>query len=237
MEKMAAVFPVLDGKDASEPARVIREQTDDYRESRQRLGINLERAYEQLTPMGRIVVAYVESESPFPQVMGRLIQSELSIDREFLSAIKDVHGFDPVQSTPGNPPELLADWVDTEVSERRNGLAFCAPVRSGATEAGRAFAEEAYENRRSELTASRRGAGLTRELVMLNHTPAGEFICVYIEGDDPVEGNRRFAESQSAYDIWFKDECKRIFPPQVDFNQPLPPITEIFDSTQLLTAS
>lgn len=90
--------------------------------------------------------------------------------------------------------------------------------------------------RRDELTASRRRQGVTRELVTLNHTPMGDFICVYVEGDDPVEGNRRFAESRDEFDVWFKDSCKEIFPPEVDFNEPVPPVTQLFDSEEVLVA-
>jgi len=65
----------------------------------------------------------------------------------------------------------------------------------------------------------------------------GDVICVYIEGDDPVASNRRFAESSDAFDVWFKDRCKEIFPPEIDFNDPVPQVSEIFDSQTLLVAS
>ena len=84
-----------------------------------------------------------------------------------------------------------------------------------------------------------RKAGLTpetHEFVFLNHTPMGDVLCVYFEGDDPVESNRRLAASRSDYDVWFKERCKEIFPPEIDVNQPLPPITQIFDSQEILVA-
>ena len=145
-------------------------------------------------------------------------------------------GFDATQPPPGEPPELLADWMDETRTARGRGLAFCAPVRPGATEKGRAFAHQAYEARRDELAASRRAQGVTREVVTLNHTPMGDVVCVYVEGDDPVQGNKQFAESRSEFDVWFKDRCKEIFPPEVDFNEPLPAIAEIFDSQDVLVA-
>ena len=89
--------------------------------------------------------------------------------------------------------------------------------------------------RRDSVCSSRRQLGITRESVMLNHTPMGDVICVYLEGDDPAAGNVRFAASRSDYDTWFKDQCAEIFVPEIDFNQPVPPVTEIFDSEGRLT--
>jgi hypothetical protein len=34
--------------------------------------------------------------------------------------------------------------------------------------------------------------------------------------------------------VWFKGECANVFPPEVDFNQPVPPVTPIFDSKDIL---
>jgi len=123
----------------------------------------------------------------------------------------------------------LADWVDNAVTDRKRGLAFFAPIRPDAAEAGRRFAQEAYVDRRDEFAASRRQVGLTQETVTLNHTSIGDVVCVYIEGDDPVEGNRRFAESRSDYDVWFKNQTASIFVPEIDLNRPAPPVTQISD--------
>jgi hypothetical protein len=236
MEKVAALFPVLPGKDARDVARIFEGRDEEYRESRRRHGVHMERVFEQVTPMGTFLIAYLESDRPFGETNAALAQSDLQIDKDFLQAIKEVHGFDATQPPPGEPPELLGDWVDDSVSSRKRGLAFCAPVRPGAEEIGRAFAKEAFETRRAEHTASRRALGVTHETVVLNHGPMGDVVCVYLEGDDPVEGNRRFAESRSDYDVWFKEECKKVFPPEIDFNQPLPPISPIFDSQEVLVA-
>ena len=233
MEKTAAVFPVLPGKDPLGPARMFEEQPDAYRKSRDRMGVRFERAYLMETPQGNFVVAYLESDRSFGETIGGLATSDLEIDKEFARHIKDIHGVDLTQPSPGEPPEILGDFVDPLVTTRKRGLAFCAPVMPGAEEKGRAFAKEAFEARRQEHTESRRKLGISREVVVLNHTPHGDVVAVYLEGDDPAEGNRKFAESRSEYDVWFKDRCKEIFPPEVDFNQPVPPIKEIFDSERV----
>ena len=236
IEKLVALFPVLRGQDSRSVAAILKARPDEYSEARRRQGIHMERVYEQATPMGTFVIAYLESDRPFAETTAAMNRSDLSIDADFIRAIKEVHGFDATQPPPGEPPELLADWVDETVTTRKRGHAFCAPVMPGATERGRAFAREAYETRRDELTASRRAQGGSREVVTLNHLPMGDVICVYIEGDDPIEGNKQFAASRSDFDVWFKERCREIFPPEVDFNQPLPAIEEIFDSQGVLVA-
>jgi hypothetical protein len=236
MYKLAAVYPVLPGKDVRTVADMLRERPSEYAESRRGAGVQLERGYEQETPMGTFFISYIETERPFPEVAADIARSDLAIDRDFAAAVKEVHGVDITQPLPGEPPEMLGDWEDETVTARRRGLAFCVPVRPGATDLVRAFCAEAYQTRRDEFAASRRPIGGNRESVFLNHTPSGDIVAAYIEGNDPVEENRKFAESRSPFDVWFKEECKRFFPPDVDFNQPLPPITEVFDSQEILVA-
>ena len=71
-------------------------------------------------------------------------------------------------------------------------------------------------------------------MVTLVQSPMGPMIAVYLEGGDPVAGNAAFAASQSTFDRWFKDQCKLIFPPQIDFDKPLPAIEPFFDSAEVL---
>lgn len=236
MYKTAAAFPVLPGKDAKQVAAVLRGDPGGYIESRRRAGVHFERAYEMPTPMGTFLISYIESDGPFAESAAAAAQSDLPVDRAFVAAIKDVHGIDITVPAPGPPPEVLGDWVDETVTTRKRGLAFCAPVAPGQDEFGRSVSKEAYETRRDELTASRRAQGVSREIVVLNHTPAGDVAAVYFEADDPVEANRRFTESQAPYDVWFREQLSRIFPPEVDLSRPLPPITEVFDSQEFLVA-
>jgi hypothetical protein len=119
--------------------------------------------------------------------------------------------------------------VDPLVTVRRRGLAFVAPLLPGKADAGKAWAREAYVTRGDEFAQSRRPLGVNVELVTLNQTPMGDFAAVYIEGNDPVEANRLFAASRTPYDVWFKESIKALFPPEIDFNQPLPPIEQVFD--------
>jgi hypothetical protein len=89
MEKVAVLFPVVPGKDARDVARVFDGRAEEYAESRRRLGMHVERAYQQDTPMGTFVVVYVESDRPFLKGLGRIAESDLGIDRDFLQAVKE----------------------------------------------------------------------------------------------------------------------------------------------------
>src|SRR5579859_5168421 len=170
MYKTAMAFPVLAGKDASQVAAVLKGDPTGYAESRRRAGVRLERAYEMPTPMGTFLISYIESDGPFAAAAAATAQSDLPIDRAFVAAVKDVHGIDITVPPPGPPPEVLAEWADETVTERKRGLAFCAPVAPGQTDFARAACKEAYETRRDELTESRRAQGISRDIVVLNRS-------------------------------------------------------------------
>jgi hypothetical protein len=222
-------LPVLPGTDPLEIPRRLRARMPEYEESSKHAGVTMDRAFLQPTPMGDFVVLYYEGELDFPAFAEAQLTSGLAIDRDLTEWVKENSGIDFTEPPPGPPPELIAEWADSDVSTRKPGLAFCAPLAPGQTDAARRFAQEAFVNRVNERTASRRAVGVSRESVFLNSTPAGDIVCVYLEGADPAEGNRRFAASQSPYDAWFKAECLKVFAPGIDFNEPLPPIQTIWD--------
>jgi hypothetical protein len=55
----------------------------------------------------------------------------------------------------------------------------------------------------------------------------GDFLVVYLEGDDPVAGNHAFATSTHPFDIWFRGRASEIL--GIDFTQPLPSIEPLWD--------
>lgn len=109
-------------------------------------------------------------------------------------------------------------------------MAFAAPLIPEKLGHAVEWADEAFNKRRNELTRSWREIGWNRAVVTLVRTPAGPVFAVYLEGADPFEADRRFAASADPFASWFKAQLKVIFLPYVDFDQPVPGITEIFDS-------
>jgi hypothetical protein len=237
MPRYVLPFPVVAGKtdaDVKAAGEHFRSKPSEYKESRTRAGITVERTYLQKTPMGSFVVAYIEGSKSYADTLPALLDPSLEINRFFANFIKEVHGFDATQPPPGPPPETIAEWSDPAVTTRKKGLAFCAPGIPGKEEHGKAFAKEAFVIKAKEFTDSRRALKENLEVVSLTASPMGPIICVYVEGDDPVEANRKFAASQSAFDRWFKDECRNIFLPMINFDEPVGPVEEFFDSTALL---
>jgi hypothetical protein len=227
------VYPVLPGKESTirDIAAALKSRQSEYQQSRQRGGVRFERAYLQRNPDGTsLVVAYLEADRSFREVMASLLSSDIPLDREFIEKNSEATGIDFSAGPQGPDPELVGQWAAAQSGSRRKGFAFAAPLLPGKTDAARQFAHEAYVTRVNEMAESRGEKGLTREEVFLNQTPMGDLVVVYIEGDDPVEGNRQFAASNSAFDRWFKDQCKQIFPPYVNFDQPVPATEEFFSS-------
>ena len=229
MHRFAFAVPELPGKDARSIPAFVKSRFEEYVASRKRLGITMERVYRMQTPMGAFAIAYLETARPFTDSFKAMVTSNDPFDKEFARRLADVHGMDPTSPPPGGGPELLADWWDADVKERRRGLAFVVPVVPGKTAEGRRFATTALRDRVKEFAASRRALGQNAEAIFLNATPQGDFVCVYLEGRDPAQANREFAASRGAFDVWFKGECRKVFPANIDFDQPLPPIEQIHD--------
>ena len=235
MSRMALTFPVLPGKDGRDIANELKSRPREYEESRRRIGITMERAYLQHTPMGDYVTAYLEGEGDVLEAFAKLASSDLEIDRYMTKAAKEIHGADFSKPLPGPAPETVAAWIDPAAKGRGRGMALCAPLTPGQTERARAFVDDAYH--RDEFTASRRRLNVSEELLTLQSTPQGDIVGIYIEGDDPVKGNAGFAASQDPFDLWFKEELTKIFPPAVDFSKPVEGVEEIFDSTKVADLS
>ena len=229
MPRFVFAVPVLPGRNGRDVPRVFEGRMAEYEQSRAGARITMERVYEQPTPMGTFSVVYIESETAFAEGMRAMATSGLAIDRDFLAAIAEVHGADPAMMAAAPPPEVIAEWGDPEVTVRRRGLAFAFPLLPGRGDDARAFGREAFVTRGDELVESRRALGQCLEVVTLNQTPNGDLVCVYLEGNDPVEANRDFAASQRPYDVWFKQQLAPLTPPQIDFNQPIPTVEQIWD--------
>jgi hypothetical protein len=193
--------------------------------------VTLERAFLQQSPDGSsLVVAYLEGDRSFGEMMGVLVNSDIPLDKYFIEKNAEATGVDFAAGPQGPDPELVGEWAAPGASGQGRGFAFAAPLQPGKADAARAFAREAYTTRQAELAESRSSKGLTREQIFLNQTPAGDLVVVYLEGADPVDGNRQFAASNTPFDRWFKDESKKIFPGFVNFDQPVPANEEIFSS-------
>jgi hypothetical protein len=235
MAKFGFAVPILPGKEdlaAKVSIEEIRQRMAEYEQSRRHAGITMERVYLQRNPDGsNLLVVYVEAAGGLADVTRAFATSESEFDRWFFEVNQEISGID-FRQPRGDGPEHLASWEDTTIASRGTGLGFAAPALPGKTEAGRAWAREAFQARRDELTESRRALRQTREEVFLNTTPEGDVVVVYLEGEDPVRANRGFAASDAPYDRWFKDSLRELFPPFIDFDQPVPANETVWDWSQ-----
>ncbi|MGH3428147.1 MAG: hypothetical protein ACRDQZ_11380 [Mycobacteriales bacterium] len=235
MARGALAFPVPSGKteaDIRSIANAFKADPKGYWESRQSIGCTMERAYWQQTPMGDFVVAYLESSAgSVAEAFGRAAADETPMGKFFRTQVLAVHGIDITQPPPGPPPEVVAQWSDPMVTKRGKGFAFGAPLIPEMESYAREWAADAFA--REGMTESRRALKGCLEIVTLIPTPQGPIVAVYVEGEDPVAANAGFAASTSDFDMWFKENLAKIFPPFIDFSQPVPGVTEIFDSESI----
>jgi hypothetical protein len=232
MAKFGFAVPILWGKEdlaTKHSIEEIRQRMPEYEESRRHAGVTMERVYAQRNPDGSTMfVVYVEAAGGLAEVTRAFTTSGSDFDRWFFDINQEISGIDFRQPPPGGGPEHIASWEDAR-GRRGKGLAFAIPLQPGKAGAMRAWAQEAFEARRVELTQSRQALGQTREEVFLNPTPEGQVAVAYLEGEDPVRANREFAASAAPYDRWFKDSLKDLVPPFIDFDQPVPDNETVWD--------
>jgi hypothetical protein len=89
-------------------------------------------------------------------------------------------------------------------------VAFCVPIIPGKEETDRKGFEEAAGPRREEFDASRRRAGITREMVWHQATPDGTVAVVYLEADDIPASMQALATSDDPFDRWFRELLKEV---------------------------
>ena len=84
-------------------------------------------------------------------------------------------------------------------------VAFCAPILPGKEEIDRKGFEEVLGTRREEYDASRRRAGITREMVWHQETPDGTVAVVYLEAGDIQTSMQSLASSDDPFDEWLAE--------------------------------
>lgn len=235
MARAVLPFPVLPGKTEADIRSItdrFAAEPEAYRQSRQGAGVTMERVYWQHTPMGDFVVAYVESSSSYAETMAAVARDNSELGRFFAEKVREIHGIDITQPPQGPEPEIVAQWSDPNATRRGRGFAFCAPLLPDQLERARGWGRETFSS--PDMTRTRRDLRENIEIVMLHQTPQGPVTGVYLEGEDPAAANRDFAASQDPFNVAFKDMLRQIYPPFIDFTQPVPGITEIFDSEAVL---
>jgi hypothetical protein len=108
-------------------------------------------------------------------------------------------------------------------------VAFCAPILPGKEETDRKGFDEVLGPRREEYDASRRRAGITREMVWHQATPDGTVAVVYLEADDIPTSMQSMATSDDPFDEWFRELVKEVH--GIDMSESGPPPELLLEAT------
>ena len=90
-------------------------------------------------------------------------------------------------------------------------VAFAVPLLSGQTEADRIALASCRDGARKEAHQdARRRAGIIREAVWIQSTPAGEVVVIYLEADDLDAAFTILGTSAEPFDRWFRDHVRQV---------------------------
>ena len=106
-------------------------------------------------------------------------------------------------------------------------LAFAVPILPGKTEDDRAAMASLLNEHKDDHAASRARAGITREAVWIQSTPAGDMAVVVLEGDDIGAAMETFGTSQEPFDAWFRQTIQEVH--GIDLTQGFPPPDQVVD--------
>lgn len=107
-------------------------------------------------------------------------------------------------------------------------IAFAIPVLPGQTDLDRRTMSACWHGERSEQhAASRRRHGITRESVWIQATPNGDVAVVVIEAQDIAAALGRLADSDSEFDVWFRDHIRDVH--GIDLQAGLAPTEQVLD--------
>lgn len=102
-------------------------------------------------------------------------------------------------------------------------IGFIAPLLPGKTETDRAAMTACWRgDRKDAYRASRQRAGITREAIFIQSTPAGDVAVVYWDADDIDAAFKHIATSDDAFDRWFRDHVREVHGMNVEDGFPPP---------------
>jgi len=87
-------------------------------------------------------------------------------------------------------------------------VAFSAPILPGQTEQWKKFISEIQGARKKDFSESRKKFDV-HERTFLQQTPHGDVVIVTLEGEDPVGGFIKFAQSENEFTKWFVNEVRK----------------------------
>ncbi len=224
MKSLGFTAPILPGK-ADIFRRFAKEvagpRSKDMGESRRSKGVTRETTWLQSTPMGDILLVYLEGDDVL-KANREFAASKTPFDRWFKEMALEPTGIDYNQPLPEGLAEPL---FETPMVGHKPSLAIGLPILPGKTPEFKQWAKNQVGSRRNEFDDFMRRANIARACVYLVHAPQGDFAIQYSEGDNQPATYRYFAQSQHPFDKWNREQLSALH--GVDFSQPLPPFPEL----------
>jgi hypothetical protein len=228
MTSLAMALPVQPGKADQLRAttnELLGARRQEFEESEKRIGITRECQYLQPTPMGDLLVVWVEG-GDVVAALAAFGQSYEPVDAWWKEQILEVTGID-LNQPPQAMPEVVLDWsaADAATGERRSSLAMAMPVQPGKADRLRAMRDELVGARRQQWEESERRLGIPREGWYLQPSPMGDLFLLWAESDDITAAFTSFIQSREPFDVWFKEQMRDIT--DIDLNEPPPGVPEV----------
>jgi hypothetical protein len=130
--------------------------------------------------------------------------------------------------TPGLRTMLASSATTPRRGTDMPAIAFAAPLLPGKTETDRlAMASCGHGERQAAYEDSRRRAGITKEAVWIQATPAGDLAVVYLEADDLGAALKLLGSSDEPFDRWFRDHVRDVH--GISLADGFPPPEQILD--------
>lgn len=112
MASYAFALPIVPGQEDANrhfAEELMGPRRAEFEASRRRMGIAVERVWQQPTPQGTISVVYLEGDD-LGKAFQVLATSQDPFDRWWHEQVIAIHGVDLRQPLPGPPNEQLIDW-------------------------------------------------------------------------------------------------------------------------------
>ncbi len=193
-------------------------------ESRKSIGQTRETVWIEPSPMGDVLVAYLEGQDSV-RANKQFAASTRPFDLWFKRQAGAFTGIDFGQPLPEGFVEVLFESASSNSTKQMKSLAVGLPILPGKTDDLRRWAQELRGPRSGDLDAFRQRTRLTKAILYLQHSPMGDFAIQYSEGENPGRSYEVFATSNDPFDKWTRETLGPIH--GIDFSKPFPGLPEL----------
>jgi hypothetical protein len=225
MTSLAMALPVKPGKAGQLRAltnELLGARRQEFEASERRIGLTREGQYLQPSPMGDLLLIWVEGADVMASLTS-FVQSFEPVDAWWKEQLLDITGVD-LNQPPEAAPEVLLDW-SAPGADQKESLAMALPVQPGKAAQLRAVRDELLGARRQEFEESFDHLGVTREAWYLQPSPMGDLFIFWATGDDIAASLAGFVQSREPVVAWLKGQLLDIT--GIDFNSPPEGVPEV----------